>query len=91
MKTLRTTAMGIMATALCLFTSCVEDETHDADTEINVVNIENIEDSYTALSNIDRVVIEPKVTGSLYVKTRAITATSGPSTSAKPSVRWKTR
>lgn len=66
MKTLRTTAMGIMATALCLFTSCVEDETHDADTEINVVNIENIEDSYTALSNIDRVVIEPKVTGSLY-------------------------
>ena len=55
-----------MATARYLFTSCVEDETHDADTEINVVNIENIEDSYTALSNIDRVVIEPKVTGSLY-------------------------
>lgn len=66
MKLFNKAALGLMALALPLFTACVEDETHNADTEINVVKIENIEDSYSAIANLDTVVIEPKVTGSLY-------------------------
>lgn len=66
MKYLKISALGIMAMALGLFTSCVEDKTHNADTEINVVKFENIESRYTAIANIETVTIDPKVTGSLY-------------------------
>lgn len=66
MKLLNITALGFSVFALSLFTSCIDDETHEADTEVNVVEFEGIESVYTAIAHEDHVKIEPKLKGSVY-------------------------
>ena len=51
MKLLNITALGFSVFALSLFTSCIDDETHEADTEVNVVEFEGIESVYTAIAH----------------------------------------
>ena len=45
MKLLNITALGLSAFALSLFSSCIDDKTVNADTNINVIEFENIESS----------------------------------------------
>ena len=66
MKLLNITALGLSVLALSLFSSCIDDKTTNADTDVNIVEFENFENSYTAVAHEDHVKIEPKLKGSVY-------------------------
>ena len=66
MKLLNITALGLSVLALSLFSSCIDDKTTDAATDVNIVEFENFENSYTAVAHEDHVKIEPKLKGSVY-------------------------
>ena len=56
--------LPVVAIALAA-TSCVEDKGNYEYTELNEVSIDEVEERYNVLSQLDDLVIKPKVTGSL--------------------------
>lgn len=66
MKKIKVSFIFMLSAVVALFASCVEDTTTNATKVINEVTFDGMESSYTVISNIDVLEIDPVIKGSIY-------------------------